>query len=563
MVFLVDPAGGYPLNVRFRMPGRYLVMAPTTVVSTGATSSGVTGIHMPGYGFCVGGSIRPLRGINGYLWTSKAFNKYGDKECEHVSFEGYLFPRLLRSDYFREKVYHESGFPDVSEHDGEFMGDNPNPAWTEYDTGELHQYFTGYTCDIRAWNPAFVGFLPIDVMLSASFPKAVLGMGGISPIYGFDCHDELKPEGWYWHLDDSATLPWDPALYAHSNGSELVLSRTRPELHWHIRTDSELVRSVTWTDEMWRITRTDKAQGLKVDYYEGGDLVYSSTPSASISPNLLSTDQVPESALVEYFNQLVDEVRDFDYTPILSEYKGKLIRDAIDNCRALDINSTAYLRDVKNIWSAVKPIFDVITKPASARNWANLWLTYRYGIRLFINDSIRIMKAWQSDRLTNFPKFYKGRSRKMVSAKVCGEVASIDIHLTIKGSDQAVTLEGFFRILRQLDLVVGLSNMWDLLPYSFVLDWLVPIQETLAELDRDIDLNLYDIRDFIWSTKTVLTPQVPSTLNVTGNVKLTHYKRWREDPNHSLSVNPYALGEGVNVIHSADALALAIQRKHK
>lgn len=562
MVFLIDSAGGKYYDTKRSYLGGSWNMAPT-YQDLGSSSSGITGVMYPGFGFSTGGTCRPLYGIRGYLWTSKAFNKYGDKECEHVALSGYLFARIKASSYISDFEAFLQQLPDMAYHDGEQSRSGSFPFTYPDSWNKTHvQYYKGNNKRLPTY---FSGFLPIDA-LSRCNGSGIIACALNDPLCGYDSSQALdRTTGlWTWSCDGFVAKPQPGYLKFKSKGDGTIwFSRSRLHIGKIGSSRAQAVTTSQTVDEEWKVVYDANTERIDVSYYRDGELQRSGWGTPYSNQQMLATYEVPESALSSYLNSLVDEIRDFDYSFILNEYKGFLIKEAIDNCRALDINTTAYLRDVARIWHAIKPVFDVFKQPLSAKAWANLWLTYRYGIRLFIMDSMKIMKAYDSGRLTQKPNFFKGRSRRVVPATVLGKNASIELHLEIKGSDQGVILDDFFRILRNLDLLVGLENAWDMIPYSFVVDWFIPISKVLEDIDKHLDLVLYDIQDFIYSIKVKLPVDLPSPMNVTGNVELKHYKRWREDPEYSLSVHPYALGEGINMTHAADGMALMIQRSRK
>lgn len=556
---------------RWRVPGGYREHSIPTVISTGSIADPGTSVQsLGGFAFCQGGSLIPIAHSGGFLRTSKAFNKYGDKECVHVKFSGFLFPRINTnvtpgSSY--KYLDHEITLSlDMRNYDGTRL---PWPQLPSSDGATIKSPRCGYTTSRSSWPQYIIGMLPVDLLSNTRISRRTIHIGAQNPIRGWDwSYHMVRQDGRAYaeyELLDYAQRDLDLATYLESDGTGLIrITRQYCYIHSLKNGNAKGVRESSVYDDEYVLRYNVEGKSLEVEHLQDGNLLWTTSMTQDkLTSAAFATEPVSESAISEYLTTIKDTLVETDFDNLISDHKSKLIRDAIDNCRALDINTTAYLRDVRRIWSAIKPIFEVISRPLNPESWANLWLTYRYGIRLFLKDSYKILQSWESDRLATVPRFYKGRSRLKASAEVLGFDTVLDCHLTIKGSDQPKSLDGFFRILRQADLLVTLNEAWDLLPYSFVLDWLLPIQDTLKDLDRNLDLYLYDIQDFIWSVKatTVIVP--PDSLNVTGSIEFSYYKRWREEPDHSLSVNPYPLGEGINVLHSADLLALCIQRKPK
>jgi hypothetical protein len=124
--------------------------------------------------------------------------------------------------------------------------------------------------------------------------------------------------------------------------------------------------------------------------------------------------------------------------------------------------------------------------------------------------------------------------------------------------------------LRRLDLVVSRENLWDFVPYSFVLDWFIPIGKALAHLDLRDDLDLFGAKIAILSSKA--SRSLNTTVQARGvsreggydwysiqlYLNLKVYNRWHEDP--TISVQDIELGNGLNIRRGADGFALLVQK---
>jgi hypothetical protein len=112
--------------------------------------------------------------------------------------------------------------------------------------------------------------------------------------------------------------------------------------------------------------------------------------------------------------------------------------------------------------------------------------------------------------------------------------------------------------------------LWDFIPFSFVLDWFIPIGETLARLDLRTDLDLFGAKVAILSSKATrsLSTMVRSRgLDREGEnsefyiqliLNLKVYNRWHEDP--TISIPTVEVGNGLNIRRGADGFALLVQK---
>lgn len=85
--------------------------------------------------------------------------------------------------------------------------------------------------------------------------------------------------------------------------------------------------------------------------------------------------------------------------------------------------------------------------------------------------------------------------------------------------------------LGRLSLGVTLKDIWDLIPLSFVVDWLWSVDSYLTTLERRTDMQRYNIRCASYSIKSVLPLELKQVVGQAaagwdGNVELVDYHRW-------------------------------------
>jgi hypothetical protein len=110
--------------------------------------------------------------------------------------------------------------------------------------------------------------------------------------------------------------------------------------------------------------------------------------------------------------------------------------------------------------------------------------------------------------------------------------------------------------------------MWDFIPYSFVLDWFIPIGETLAHLDLREDIDLFGAKVAILSSKATrsLSTYVhryygDQEFNIQLALSFKVYNRWHEDP--TISVPTIEFANGLNLRRGADGFALLVQKSSR
>lgn len=245
-------------------------------------------------------------------------------------------------------------------------------------------------------------------------------------------------------------------------------------------------------------------------------------------------------------------------------YMPNVVADALTGLRLLHINSIAYLRDSVELRRSLSVFRQLKKHPLSKKTWANLWLTYRYGLRLYALDTISIAQAIKKeishadDRFQSARAVYNGTVPALF-----GNPIEVTCRAKVYADKYSVGEMGLYEAIRSLDFVPSLANSWDLIPYSFVIDWFLPIGNILSRFDAISDVDTLHTRSCVASVKHVKQDHISGLFRCSGDVKHTCYQRKVISPNDlssmlaSLSVD---FCDGVNLIHFFDGLGLRFQR---
>jgi hypothetical protein len=252
-----------------------------------------------------------------------------------------------------------------------------------------------------------------------------------------------------------------------------------------------------------------------------------------------------------------------DYIP--KDKKTEIISKAVDDAKVLTINSVAFLRDLYHIKELITPILKLKKKPMNVKSWANLWLTYDYGIRLLIQDI--------HDVVTNLPKsdvkFSLTHVRAAEHGTAQGSIQDYDVeyHAKLLMDPKIGDMCSILDKLRRLDLILSRENLWDFVPYSFVVDWFFPIGEKLAQMDLQSDLVLLGAKTAILSSKASVRDLHLSHRMKADNgqynwasceLSANVYWRWHDIP--SISVLDVEFSNGLNLHRGANGMALVVQK---
>jgi hypothetical protein len=205
-----------------------------------------------------------------------------------------------------------------------------------------------------------------------------------------------------------------------------------------------------------------------------------------------------------------------------------------------------------------------LKKVRSPRSWPDLWLSFRFGLRLFVNDTKEIVDAAKRYRKR---KTFKGSIRRTHTSTVNSEVTPYGdklvqrAGLTLYSDELSLSERSALHASSSLDLLPSLSNVWDFVPYSFVVDWLVPVGDLLERLDTSAAIWVYPIRSGVLTVRSELKVTLPP--NWGGDLSYTLFTRsvyTQAQLSRRVQQLPSGMLSGLSIKHGIDTLCLAVQR---
>lgn len=234
---------------------------------------------------------------------------------------------------------------------------------------------------------------------------------------------------------------------------------------------------------------------------------------------------------------------------------GAHVSNAINDIDAININGIAYLKDALEAKTMLKSMALTLQSLPSrkVKAVASAYLGLHYGLKLTILDTIEIVKqikALQSE----------GKTVKRVTSR---EKAIIDgWSITTCYSlwydpynDMIGSLSGY---LRYFDLDLSIDKVWDLVPFSFVIDWFLHIGDALETVARFGEIQRFKILLQCQSEKYQRQINVDAS-GISGTVDLTYYRRKFSDkliPPDVQLINPSLPGK----CHIWEAAALIFSK---
>lgn len=199
-------------------------------------------------------------------------------------------------------------------------------------------------------------------------------------------------------------------------------------------------------------------------------------------------------------------------------------RDVISSYEDFTSNGLAYVADLPKLGDSIRTILGLY-HGVSVKSLASAWLSGRYGDRLTIADTKELFRA--------VAKALPGRSYQIARAKMVAEQRTYlsNYLLTHTRTSTVITrpgshsdLMGLIDNLMRWDFWPTLENTWDLVPFSFVVDWFLNVSDILDHLDKTVQAPYLRVLSQYASDKLVMS--VPYAVNSAyGDLTLTRYAR--------------------------------------
>jgi len=207
------------------------------------------------------------------------------------------------------------------------------------------------------------------------------------------------------------------------------------------------------------------------------------------------------SEIRSWINKLVNPDLLNDLPSLNQTDWGELVHQATANLDANSANMIAFIRDLKDIKSLIPKLKEL----GKLKTHASNFLAFEYGVMPTISDLESIFEAFKAD------KYYDRSGFRRVSAYdiVSSEYDFLDnptpiqhtkrVHVAV--NDRDTGLDALVEKARSIGVFPSLTNIWDLVPYSFVIDWFIDVGSVLERIDTKHRLSNLEIPYVILSDK--------------------------------------------------------------
>ena len=305
--------------------------------------------------------------------------------------------------------------------------------------------------------------------------------------------------------------------------------------------------------------------------------------SADVIISTIGTaNPVSDSIRVDYYTAKVYKVRIPSYTNSTADMKrqidsligtifqgkefpvkdypyGDLAMRALNQVDSNHTNMIEFLRDLRHPAKMIPKLRNL----RSLKGLSSTYLGVKYGILPTVNDLQTIVKAFKARAPYLDKNGFRTYSAGETTALTIDNIVYTKIqYLKVALENEDDEFKLLIERLENMGIFPDFEKIWDIVPYSFVIDWFVDVGKMLKRVDTNLRILRLNIRYVTMSRKTtvrgVSTAESLQTPFI-GSIDWTKYHRWVSDqcPGPTLSLTTPS--QPFN--HWLDAGALIIQRK--
>lgn len=207
------------------------------------------------------------------------------------------------------------------------------------------------------------------------------------------------------------------------------------------------------------------------------------------------------------------------------KHYGELAMSASGKIASNQANMYEFISELRN----PKQLIPKLKNLGRLKNAAENYLTLNYGILPTISDLKEIFGAFKKSKYYDKNKFsvVTAVDHQHVEVGLNREFESIR-RLKLAVGDNDSQLEKILSNMENMGVLPTFQNLWDLVPFSFVIDWFVDVGNFLERVDSRLRLARLDIQYVTQSQKSIRTvySNVLDDEIIVGSLKKVHYSRW-------------------------------------
>lgn len=177
--------------------------------------------------------------------------------------------------------------------------------------------------------------------------------------------------------------------------------------------------------------------------------------------------------------------------PALSDQVwGDLANRLVSKAKVFDGNGLAFIGDLIGLLTFIKTFLKSFLSllRGNFKEVANVFLSWYYGFRLTVKDSVELYRNSETALKKGTLEYWLDSATSTIDGAA--------IRLSMYRKPYSLEFEDLMEVLWDFDLLPTPSVVWDWIPFSFVVDWFVPIGSALERVSNNLYYSSYDTLGF-------------------------------------------------------------------
>jgi hypothetical protein len=216
-----------------------------------------------------------------------------------------------------------------------------------------------------------------------------------------------------------------------------------------------------------------------------------------------------------------------------------LVTSLMKDLQSLNINTVTAVQGFLNFYRDIKALVDAAEGHVSVKWLNNVYLQMKYGTANTFRDAAEVV-AFLREELRRMAFSYENWQKTHAADGIIHPRGLTGLtydnsyevtHATVTAGVMDDTLAKLAKASLDIDVFPELGNIWDVIPFSFVVDWFLPVGEILDAIDANTYRSTLRVKSFTWSYKHIVTGVPFGELlrgfdNLTARIDVCLYRRY-------------------------------------
>jgi hypothetical protein len=191
-------------------------------------------------------------------------------------------------------------------------------------------------------------------------------------------------------------------------------------------------------------------------------------------------------------------------------------RSALEAFRILNLNGISFFAELASLKDFLDPVIKLLRQPWCVKHWSQLILWLKYGVKLSFQDYAAIAAAVVKMKGLCKSLLDYRKKRQALQTRYGTFSQNFEVYhgenLVMMGNHRSNArvagnpvvpkeVDDLRMLLEDFGLRFTWSNIWDYLPWSFVVDWFANVSELCSSCDWGTEISRFRLREFIYSSR--------------------------------------------------------------